>query len=51
MPYFTGGFKRNFSIGTVNISTGEETIYGRDNITVEDLPSVAMASGSIPVVF
>ena len=51
MPYFSGGFKRNFSIGTVNISTGEETIYGRDNITVDELPDVAMASGSIPVVF
>lgn len=50
-PYFEGGFKRDFSIGTVNISTGEETIYGRDNITVDDLPYVAMASGSIPVVF
>lgn len=50
-PYFAKGFQRDFSIGTVNISTGEETIYGRDNITVEDLPYVAMASGSIPVVF
>lgn len=42
---------RDFSIGTVNIETGEFTVWDRNNITIEDLPEATMSSASIPVVF
>ena len=42
---------RDFSMGTVNVETGEFTVWNRDNITVEDLPPATLSSASIPVVF
>jgi len=35
----------------VNVDTGEYEIFDNDNITYEELPHAAMASGSIPAVF
>jgi predicted acylesterase/phospholipase RssA len=48
---FSEGFKRDFSLATANIETGEYTIYNRENLTPETAPYAAMSSGSIPVVF
>lgn len=50
-PQFAAGFQRDFALSTVNIETGEYTVYGRDNITVAELPTAAMCSASIPVAF
>lgn len=45
---FPEGFKRHFSIGAVDVNTGEFTTFTQDNITINDAPTVAMASSSIP---
>lgn len=50
-PEFAKGFQRDFSLATVNVATGEYTVWNRENITVEDLPSATLSSASIPVVF
>lgn len=61
IPYLTSvlhderlseGYKRNFTIGTVNVETGEFTTFNRDNITFgEELATAAVCSSSIPIVF
>jgi predicted acylesterase/phospholipase RssA len=49
---FVDGFKRNFTIGSVNVETGEFTTFNRENIAFgEELATVAVCSSSIPVVF
>lgn len=48
---FKDGIQRDISLATVNIETGEYTIYNRENLTLETIPLAAMSSGSIPVVF
>ena len=48
----SGGYKRDFTIGTVNVGTGEFTTFNRDNITFgEELATAAVCSSSIPAVF
>lgn len=48
----SGGFKRNFTIGTLNVESGEFTTFNRDNITFgEELATAAVCSSSIPIVF
>jgi predicted acylesterase/phospholipase RssA len=51
-PRFVDGFKRDFTLGAVNVETGEYHTFTRDNITFgPELAQAAMASGSIPTVF
>jgi len=61
IPYFTSvlsderfqdGFKRNFTIGAVDIGSGKFTTFTRDNINFgEELATAALCSSSIPMVF
>ena len=44
-------FKRTFTVAAVNVDTGEYETFNNDNITFDEMPTAAMASGSIPVVF
>jgi hypothetical protein len=51
-PKFAEGYKRNFTIATENVETGEYHLFTRDNVTFGDeLVHAAMSSSSIPVVF
>ena len=48
----SGGYKRDFTIGTVNVGTGEFTTFNKENITFgEELATAAVCSSSIPAVF
>jgi predicted acylesterase/phospholipase RssA len=61
IPFLTGvlqderlseGYKRNFTIGTVNVETGEFTTFNRENVHFgEELATAAVCSSSIPIVF
>lgn len=49
---FSEGFKRDFTIGTVNVESGEFTTFTRNNIAFgEELATAALCSSSIPMVF
>ena len=51
-PRFAEGFKRDFTLGAVNVETGEYHTFTRDNVTFgSELAQAAMSSGSIPTVF
>ena len=50
-PQFANGYQRNFAFGTVDVNTGEFTVYDNDNLTLAEGPYAAMSSASIPVVF
>ena len=48
----SGGYKRDFTIGTVNVGTGEFTTFNKENIAFgEELATAAVCSSSIPAVF
>lgn len=51
-PRFSEGYKRDFTLGAVNVETGEYHTFTRDNVSFgPELAQAAMASGSIPTVF
>jgi predicted acylesterase/phospholipase RssA len=51
-PRFAEGYKRNFTIATENVETGEYHLFTRDNVSFGDeLVHAAMSSSSIPTVF
>jgi predicted acylesterase/phospholipase RssA len=50
--HFSEGYKRNFTIATENIETGEYTLFNRDNIAFGDeLAAAALSSSSIIMIF
>lgn len=50
-PFSGFGYGRHFAIASANVDTGDYEIFTRDNVSWEEIPHAAMASGSIPVVF
>jgi predicted acylesterase/phospholipase RssA len=45
------GIKRPFVTSAVNVETGDYETFTEENVTVDELPKAALASGSIPVIF
>ena len=51
-PRFINGYKRDWTIGTVNLATGEFELFDRHNTEFgRELATVSMCSSSIPGVF
>ena len=46
-----GSIKRNFVTAAVDANTGEYVNFSQDNCSFEELPTCAIASGSIPAAF
>ena len=51
MTAVSSDFKRKFTVSATDVETGVYETFNNDNITFDDMPHAAMASGSIPVVF
>lgn len=45
--YFDGCY-RNFAISTGNVETGEFETFTQDDVTIYEVPDIALASSSIP---
>jgi len=48
---FTEGIKKRFTIGAVDVGTGQFVTFNQTNTEFSEVPRAAMSSGSIPIAF